>query len=189
MIHWLIILLFILGLLFCLTYNSKDLHEPMTNKPRCPNILIQKGSEIWLYNSKLAHIPGVNPVVFHNLDEYTEFLDWQKSQGIQCPVLTLQKGYDTQGEPYYQVKPEEIRPAELLHDATRNDPPFNTNSYPSFDPHNQDIGKHTVLDEYGTIGQTQQKSANALDPNWDPEYERQAIKAGNYKENEVYRYH
>ena len=66
-------------------YNSKDLHEPMTNKPRGPNILIQKGSEIWLYNRKLAHIPGVNPVVFHNLDEYTEFLDWQKSQGIQCP--------------------------------------------------------------------------------------------------------
>ena len=176
-----------------MTYSSKDLQESLINRPRCPDVLIQKDSELWLYNSKLANIPGVNPVIFHNLDEYTEFLDWRKAQGIKCPILTLQKGYSTQGDSYYQVKPEEIRSTSvssnvsLLHDANRNHPPYNTNMYPGFDGHNQDIGVHTPLDDYEHIGQTQPKSANALDPNWDPVFEKEAIRAGHYKGNEVYR--
>ena len=49
---------------FLLIYNSNEFKESMSNKPRCPNILIQKGNEIWLYNNKLANIPGVNPIIF-----------------------------------------------------------------------------------------------------------------------------
>ena len=40
---------------------------------QCPNTLIQKDKHIFLYNSKLATIPGVNPVKFNNLDETTSF--------------------------------------------------------------------------------------------------------------------
>ena len=57
--------------------------------------MIQQGDEIYLYNSKLAKIPGVNPVKFNNLEDYVEFIDWQKSQNITCPILFLQHSYDT----------------------------------------------------------------------------------------------
>jgi hypothetical protein len=39
--------------------------EPMSGmggSGRCPNMLIQKGSAFFLYNTKLAEVPGVNPV-------------------------------------------------------------------------------------------------------------------------------
>ena len=44
-------------------------------KQHCPNLLIQKNNEIFLYNTKKANVPGVNPLKFNNLDEYTEFVD------------------------------------------------------------------------------------------------------------------
>ena len=59
--------------------------------PRCPNLLIQKGCKIYLHNTKIAEVPGVNPIEFNNLEEYTQFIDWQRSQGIRCPVLYLQE--------------------------------------------------------------------------------------------------
>ena len=176
-----IIGLFLLGLYFCLTYSSKSIQEGF--KPRCPNILIQHGNEIWLKNTNLADIPGVNPVVFHNLEEYTEFVDWQRSQGIQCPVLYLKKYYGPQNNSVYKV---EQTPSHLV-DATRNDAPFNKNSYPGFDPEGQQIGDYTFLDKYHDVGETKPLSANAMDKNWGGEsYEENAIKAGIYKDNEVY---
>lgn len=155
-----ILITFLLGLYVCLYYSSDQMIEGF--KPRCPNILVQNGSEIWLKNTNLAEIPGVNPVVFHNLDEYTEFVEWQKSQGIQCPLLYLQKSYDAQNEPIYKMRP----PIHLV-DASRNDPPYNKNSYPGMDPMNQNIGDVTMLDEYHEVGTKQPTSKNAMDPNWD----------------------
>jgi hypothetical protein len=72
---------------------------------RCPDMLIQKGSRFYLYNSKLAHVPGVNPVEFDSLEDYTEFLEWQKSQNIRCPVLYLQQTYDAQGNRVFKTRP------------------------------------------------------------------------------------
>ena len=66
---------------------------------QCPNLLIQKDSKFYLYNSKQVKVPGVNPVEFDNLEDYTEFLDWQRSKGIRCPVLYLQQIFDAQGKP------------------------------------------------------------------------------------------
>jgi Ni,Fe-hydrogenase I cytochrome b subunit len=45
-----------------------------TNKKECHNMLIEKDGKIYLYNSRLPNDPGVNPIQFDNLDEYTEFL-------------------------------------------------------------------------------------------------------------------
>jgi hypothetical protein len=73
-------------------------------------MLIQKGSRFYLYNSKLAQVPGVNPIEFENLEDYTEFLDWQRSQGIRCPVLYLQYTYDAQGNPVYKARPSVSEP-------------------------------------------------------------------------------
>lgn len=109
----LIILVFMIGLYFYAKCSDPKYAEGFTNenfKPRCPNLLIQKDSKFYLYNSKLAQVPGVNPIEFDNLEDYTEFLDWQRSQGIRCPVLYLQSTYDTQGNQVYKVRPSVSEP-------------------------------------------------------------------------------
>jgi hypothetical protein len=153
---WFIAGLFLLGLYYYATSSPREAFGS-----RCPNVLIQNGNEILLKNTGLAEIPGVNPVVFHNLEEYTEFVEWQRSQGIKCPVLLLQKTYDAQNNETY--KPQ---PVSLLYDATRDDSPYNTNSYPGVDNQNQDIGRNTPLDVYQDVGQKSETSPNAMDPNW-----------------------
>jgi len=186
-----IAIVFLAGLYTSLTYGTRRFTEPF--RPRCPDILVQKGSEIWLKNSKLAEIPGVNPVVFHNLEEYTRFVEWQHSQKIDCPVLFLQQSFDAQNDSVYAVKsaPELLIDTTRgndgkLVDATRGNPPYNKNSYPAMDPHNQALGRPTVLDVYGDVGETQNLSANPMDPNWGgAEYSMAAINAGNYKGQEV----
>ena len=81
--------------------NSKK--SKMTDN--CPDVLIQKGSSLFLYNSKRGNVPGVNPIRFENLEEYVEFTEWQRSQGILCPILFLQHAYNAQGEPVYKARP------------------------------------------------------------------------------------
>lgn len=107
---FLLILVFLIGMYF----YAKNGDEGFTNNPstghRCPNLLIQKGSRFYLYNSKLAQVPGVNPIEFDNLEDYTEFLDWQRSQNIRCPVLYLQETYDAQGNRVYKSRPSVSEP-------------------------------------------------------------------------------
>jgi hypothetical protein len=107
------ILVFLIGLYFYATCSDSKYVEGYTNqnvRPRCPNLLIQKDSKFHLYNSKLAEVPGVNPIEFNNLEDYTEFLDWQRSQGIRCPVLYLQSTYDAQGNQVYKARPSVTEP-------------------------------------------------------------------------------
>jgi hypothetical protein len=104
-----VVILFIIGLYFVIAYPNLDIKEGFGNdkggSKRCPNILIQKGTSFYLYNSKLAKIPGVNPLQFNSLDDYIEFTDWQRSQGIRCPILYLQESYDAQGNPVLNARP------------------------------------------------------------------------------------
>jgi hypothetical protein len=120
---FLLILVFLIGLYFyAKNGDSSSDDEGFTNNlstgPRCPNLLIQKGSRFYLYNSKLAQVPGVNPVEFDNLEDYTEFLDWQRSQGIRCPVLYLQSSYDAQGNRVYKARPSVSEPQAGLPPST-----------------------------------------------------------------------
>lgn len=201
-----ILTLFLIGLYFAFTYsNVKEGFELSGGSKRCPNVLIQKGSVFYLYNSKLTKIPGVNPLQFHSLDEYIEFTDWQRSQGIRCPILYLQESYDAQGNPVLKARPSptdlngglhplllgstdvgglhknlgpaeivtsnkdmvidssksiadalgvqklptarEVAPISKLVDAGRDSPPYNTNSYPSYDPMGLYSGLETPLDQ------------------------------------------
>ena len=181
------------------TTNKMDLSQP-----RCPNMLIQKGSQFYLYNSKLAKIPGVNPVEFDNLEDYTEFLDWQRSQGIRCPVMYLQQTYDAQGNEVYKVRPSPTdlqgglqpnmptsqlslpNPTKLI-DATQDDHPYNINSFPAQDQTSYYVGTTTPLDQMN-IAQQQPGtiSPNAMDPNWGgSEYTETLVKKGYYKGNNV----
>ena len=117
-IIFLLILVFLIGLYFYAKNGDEGFTNNQSTGPRCPNLLIQKGSRFYLYNSKLAQVPGVNPVEFDNLEDYTEFLDWQRSQNIRCPVLFLQETYDAQGNRVYKSRPSVSEPQAGLPPST-----------------------------------------------------------------------
>jgi len=218
---FLFILVFLIGLFFYAKTTDPKYAEGLTNNTiderRCPNLLIQKGARFYLYNSRLAKVPGVNPVEFDNLEDYTEFLDWQKSQGIRCPVLYLQETYDAQGNRVYKSRPSVSEPQAglppsiassagipipesslgypdkpaypnptLLVDATRNDPPYNKNSYPAHDQTDYYVGTTTPLDAMDIKQEQAKVSPNAMDPNWGgAAYTQALVDKGYYKGNEV----
>jgi len=120
---FLLILVFLIGLYFYakngdIGSDNEGFTNNLSTRPRCPNLLIQKGSRFYLYNSKLAQVPGVNPVEFDNLEDYTEFLDWQRSQNIRCPVLFLLETYDAQGNRVYKTRPSVSEPQAGLPPST-----------------------------------------------------------------------
>ena len=223
-LSFLFILVFFIGLYFYAKCSDPNYVEGLTNNNnssksgiRCPNLLIQKGARFYLYNSKVAKVPGVNPVEFDNLEDYTEFLDWQRSQGIRCPVLYLQETYDAQGNPVYKARPSVSEPQAglppsiasssgdiiqestmgdpnalaypnptLLVDATRNDPPYNKNSYPAHDQTSYYVGTTTPLDAMDMSQEKSGVSPNPMDPNWGgTQYTQDLVDKGYYKENEV----
>jgi hypothetical protein len=200
------IIIFLGGLYFYIYYsnNPKMLQEGLTTmngELRCPNLLIQKGAKYYLYNSNIAQVPGVNPIEFNNLEEYTEFLEWQRGAGIRCPVLYVQNSYDAQGNRVYKVRPSVTElegglppttPVPLplkftqLVDATRSDQPYNQNSYPAFDQSSYYVGSITPLDQIKNSDYNMLYSDNAMDPNWGGVgYTQALVDKGYYKENEV----
>ena len=197
-----VLIVFLAGLYFYGKYGSSPkLLEGLTNETtRCPDILVQKGTQFFLYNSKVAKVPGVNPVEFQNLEEYSEFTDWQRSQGIRCPVLFLQHSYDIQGKPVYKIRPSPtdlkggLPPAlpyanpnpTLLTDAARNDPPYNKNTAPGYDPSSQYVGATTPLDEMNQQEENLLFSPNPMDDNWaGQDYTQSLVDQGAYAGNEV----
>jgi hypothetical protein len=274
----LIVVAFLAGIYFCANYSSKEAMTCLNGdcKRRCPDTLIQKGCKYHLFNSKLAPVPGVNPIVFNNLEEYVEFTEWQRSQGIRCPVLYLQQTYDAQGKVVYKTRPgvtdlkgglpptianpsassknseslvgqnsktlsptvpngniiqdttgtlpsgtsptsstaastytfstpTQLNPYTLtfrnssqgqapylfpertmLVDATQNDAPYNTNSYPSRDETAYYSGTKTPLDELDEERQSSEISPNPMDDNWGgAKYTQQLVDQGYYAGNEV----
>jgi hypothetical protein len=206
------IVVFILGLYFVVNYSASE-EGFVANQPhRCPNILIQKGTEIYLYNSQVAKVPGVNPLKFNNLEDYVEFMKWQRSQGIVCPVLYLQQTNDAQGKNVYKIRPSPVDlqgglppiidtrtttttvspgrnrlpPITKLMDSNRNDPPFNTNSYPGFDATGFNMGDVTPLDLMNYIQQDSGMSPNPMDSNWGgPKFTQHLIDSGYYEGDQV----
>lgn len=178
-----IILMFLLGLVFCANYKTADLYENfggnigLNNK--CHNLLIKKNNELQLINTKKAMVPGVNPIIFKNLEEYAEFVEWQKHMNIKCPILYLEETYNTQnvkglramndpldpqsGFPSNAPPLDRKAPTKLLSDANRDDPPYNQNQYAGFDPDDQYIGVETPLDRINSYAL---KEASAMDSAW-----------------------
>jgi hypothetical protein len=166
---------------------------------RCPNVLVQEGELFSLYNTALAEVPGVNPVQFHSLEDYTEFLQWQRRVGIHCPVLLLQQTQDAQGKDTYVVRPSVTdpqggtpltpspsRPVFPLIDASRDHPPFNQNDYPGFDPSSFYQGRFTPLDALNAQRQALPVSGNPMDVNWGGQaYTAAQLNAGYYRGDEV----
>ena len=153
---------------------------------KCPNVLIQKGVKYYLYNSKLAEVPGVNPIQFEHLEDYVEFMDWQRSQGIRCPILYLQHSYNAQGDAVYKVRPDPLDLQGGLPPA----PPINTNTNTSscnktlniIDSNDfMDVSKITEKDTEHLLF-----SPNAMDDNWGGvQYTEKLVEAGVYDDDNV----
>jgi len=205
----LIVFVFVLGLYFVVS-QSKTSAEGYENKEKekndCPNMLIERDNNYFLYNSSLAVVPGVNPIQFKTLEEYTEFIEWQRGQGINCPVLQLQYSTDPQNNEVYKIKPNifenqgglpnanskyglmlnESAPKGLysndrseIFDANRDDPPYNQGGAPGFDPENQYVGLETPIDD---IGNQKTKFADAMNSDWKgAAYTQKLIKSGTFK--------
>jgi len=211
-------LLFVMGVYFVVKYPTRESFDAMALEAkakalsdknaqaeqfRCADLLIQDGAEFYLYNSKLMQVPSVNPLRFNNLEEYIEFTEWQRSQGIVCPILFLQKTEDAQNNTVYKVRPsptntqsgypdytlgiDHAGSVTKLLDASRDDPPYNMNSYPAYDPYNQDIGLDTPLDKMFHETNEQGVSPNPMDTNWAGHaYTDGLIKAGVYRDREIH---
>lgn len=191
--------------------NSYKYYETMENagsNKRCPNMLIEKDGAYYLYNSNLAVVPGVNPIQFKNLEDYSEFIEWQNSQNIHCPVLYLQYSTDTQNNELIQVKPsifenqgglpsierdpltkdseKYIEENKILDATLDNSKEFNKNSYQGIDVQNQDIGLDNPIDKM--FYSTESKSVNPMDPNWGgKQYTEKAVENCEFKDRYVYK--
>lgn len=192
--------------------NSYKYYETMENagsNKRCPNMLIEKDGAYYLYNSNLAVVPGVNPIQFKNLEDYSEFIEWQNSQNIHCPVLYLQYSTDTQNNELIQVKPsifenqgglpsierdpltkdseKYIEENKILDATLDNSKEFNKNSYQGIDVQNQDIGLDNPIDKM--FYSTESKSVNPMDPNWGgKQYTEKAVENCEFKDRYVYKH-
>ena len=96
---------------FISKYLNKDyLKEDKNNNKegfvsnQCPTTMIKKGNQIILYNPKLAKVPGVNPIILSSLEDYKDYVKWQRASNINCPILHLERMYDTQGNENYEIK-------------------------------------------------------------------------------------
>ena len=90
--------------IFSLKRESFESFTSTNGNLNCATLLIQKGNNYYLYNTNQPKIDGVNPLIFTSLDQYTNFLKWQRSQGIRCPVAILQQTIDSQGNNVYQTR-------------------------------------------------------------------------------------
>ena len=178
------IAIFLGGLYFYTQYAYSKQIEGLTTMDgelRCPNLLIQKGSQYFLYNTNIAKVPGVNPIEFNNLEEYVEFLEWQRGAGIRCPVLYLQNTYDAQGERVYKIRPSVTELQGGLPPTvptSTSTPTTTTTTEPptSVSPNNQ----------VNTDTQNLLFSPNAMDDNWGgAQYTESLVDAGYYAGNEV----
>lgn len=189
--------------------NETEIELPYDN---CPNMLLEKDGKYYLFNKNKPYQEGTNPIVFTNLEDYSGFVQRENARGNKCPILFLQQSYNPQGEREYKIRPSPtdlqggapvmpvnktdkntylnmFKGTELLVDANQSNKPYNVNSFPAFDPMDQDVGDKTPLDLMDQIQWTKDKSPNPEDPNWGGnDYTKSLIESGYYRDNTVLRY-
>ena len=201
-----LIITFLAGIYVILT--PKGLAEGLENKDAtgdCPDLLIQKGDKLLLYNTKKPE-DETNPIPFLNLDEYIFYLGQQRKEGNSCPVLYLQQENNAQGQDVYRIRPSPFDgqgglplitglPEEKVNnavtkvlDATRDHPPYNAGNYNSFDPYGQYVGVYTNVDVVHDSTEKSATSDNPMDPNWGgTQYTQQSVDSGKYEENNIFK--
>lgn len=186
----LIFIVFLAGLYYVCTHTTNDLLEGFSVPSNCPNLLIKKDDKYLLFNTTKGHIPGVNPIKFNNLEDYTEFVHWLRGQGIRCPILFLQQTYDTQGKRTYRILPDAydqnpgLPPNRLADETKLIDAGHTPGSMPGFDPLNQYIGYYTPLDKM--FHDQGPMSDNPRDADWGGQaYTAEQVASGRYSGSTV----
>jgi len=150
----------------------------------CPDTLAFKDGQYTLY---FKSDPTKQPVVFGSMDEYGKYNQEQRKAGNDCPVLFVRQEFDAQGNaimrtaqsPFMGGKPQFI-------DADRENPPYNKDNYPGFDPTGLYNGVRTVLDEIHDVTAKRPVSDNPLDPNWGGvQHTQVSVDSGKYDGNKV----
>lgn len=170
----------------------------------CPNMLVQKGNVLMLYNTTKPVVDGSNPIPFFSLDDYIKYLEIQQKNGSACPVLYLQQENDAQGNDVYRMRPSpfdlqgglpamnNVNPSNgqvvQIVDASRTNPPYNADNYAGFDPQGQYVGVYTEIDKIHDSTEMNKISDNPMDSNWaGVQYTQKMVDSGKYDENAVTR--
>lgn len=158
----------------------------------CGSALIKRGGKLLLFIDPENKTEV--PIEFDTLDDYISYLDEQKSNGIECPVLFLQQENDVQGNDVYRVRPSpfnqsgDMNPINVvpIKDASRANYPYNSNQYPGVDTAGLQIGVYNELDEIHDSTAIPRISDNPMDPNWGGvEFTRSKVESGKYDDNKV----
>jgi len=144
--RYILYFLFILLISFCIYLSIKIINKETFIDGKCPTTMIKDGDRILIYDPKKAKVPGVNPIILNNLEEYKEFVKWQNKNNLNCPILFLEKSFDVQGNEMYDIKPN--RNIDIPQGAMNHSLPsldniinsFNEESPSAYDKDNQDIG-------------------------------------------------
>lgn len=128
-VYILIFLLYLWGIYFII----QPTQEPFVSG-NCPTTLIKDGNRIFLYDPSMAKVPGVNPIQLKSLEEYKEYIEWQRKSNLHCPILHLEKVCTTQGTEMYEIRQNFID----IHEYGAQ-PQFTSHVLP-FDPENQTQG-------------------------------------------------
>lgn len=190
-------ILFLIGIILVTNYKTQDFVEGFDNvqtqkvdDEKCPNLLVEKNNILYLYNKREPEIPGVNPVIFHNLEEYSEYIDFQRSKGIRCPVLYLQHMYNAQGKNEFKVYPS---PNDTIAGISKMQPSIererklvdahhDKGSMPGYDESGFDNGVYTPLD--GMEHSTDKISDSAMDSHWGGvQHTQRMVDGGKYIDN------
>ena len=152
-------------IIFGIYFIAKPRNESFISA-ECPNTMIKDGNKILLYNPNYAKIPGVNPIQMNSLEDYEQYVEWQRANKLSCPILHLEKVFDTQGSEMYQINssfnndncsgglnhslPTVRQTPDLgkIIDASLDNSPYNSNQFPAYDKQDQDIGRSNIIDNY-----------------------------------------
>jgi len=178
--------------------DNKDNQE---KESPCPDLLIKSGSSLLLINTKLPR-SETNPLPFYSLDEYIRYVELQRKNGNNCPILVLQEELNTQGHQVYRVRsnpysyegalPQTTNvynnpeaPYKYI-DSSRDSHVYNRNQYPGFDNMDLYIGRYSELDKIHDSTEMELISDNPMDSNWGGVvYTHNAVASGKYVGNEV----
>lgn len=84
--------------------GSEGMQEGVVNgsligvNPECPNVIMESGGQIHLYNTRKAKVPGVNPITLSSLTDYPQLMAFLNAKGMNCPALFLRQGRNAMGE-------------------------------------------------------------------------------------------
>lgn len=189
------LILFIVGLQVVSSYTTVDIENFETGgrespHQKCADLLIQKDNILYLYKKREPEIPGVNPILFNNLEEYIEYIEYQRSKGIHCPVLHLRHIHDAQGENSFKVfpSPEDTRVGLSQMNNTIQfergliDAGHDKGSMPSYDDTRMNLGVYTPLDDM--FHSKESTSDSAMDTHWGGvRHSQKAVDSGKYDDN------